>query len=171
MSKLEKERMRKVHQKQIKQMREHRREKGELMELQIATKKAAVGHKLGIGIVAKQFEGRIRAEWTLVDRSSQRDIQDEAVAVRLALMKARQQSWQRIKVTNANKQLIALLRDRKGDNPNTATLMIEDIHVLANLFQMCSFEVRNDSNMTLCNQFSHYALNILMDGVRFFGSP
>lgn len=92
-----------------------------------------MGHKLGIGIVAKQSGGRIRAEWTLVDRSSQRGIQDEGVAVRLALMKARQQSWQRIKITDANKQLIALLRDGKGDNSNTATL-IEDIHALANLF-------------------------------------
>ena len=169
MSKLEKARMRKVHQKQIKQMREHRREKGELMELQIATKKSAVSHKLGIGIVAKQFEGRIRAKWTLVDRSSQKDIQDEAIAVRLELMKARQQSWQRIKVISANKQLIALIRDGKGDNPNTATL-IEDIHALANLFQMCFFEVRNVSNMILCNQISHYVLNILMDEEKFFGS-
>ena len=117
------------------------------MELQIATKKATMGHKLGIGIVAKQSGWRIKAEWTLVERSSHRDIQDEDVAVRLALMKARQQGWQRIKVISANKQLIAWLKAGKGDNPNTATL-VEDINVLANLFQMCSFEVRNISNMS-----------------------
>ena len=70
--------------------REEGREEGELMELQIATKKAAVGHKLGIGIVAKQAGGRIRAKWKLVERRAHRDTQDEAVAVRLALMKAGQ---------------------------------------------------------------------------------
>ena len=112
---------------------------------------------------------RIRAEWALVDRSTQKDIQDEAGAVRLALMKARQLSWQRIKVMNANKQLIALLKAGKGDNPNTATL-VEDIHALANLFQMCSFEVRNTSYMTLYNHLSHYALSIIMDKERIFDS-
>ena len=105
-----------------------------------------------------------------MERSAHRDIQDEAVAVRLALMKARQQGWQRIKVISANKQLIAWLKAGKGDNPNTATL-VEDINGLVNLFQMCSFEVRNIMNMSLSNQISHYALNILMDGERFFGSP
>ena len=145
------------------------REEEELMELQIITNKLVEGHKLGIGIVAKQMGGRTRVEWALMDRSSQTDIQDEAVAVRLALMKARQLSWQRIKVINANKQLIALLKVGKGDNPNTGTL-VEDIHALANLFQMCFFEARNTSNMTLCNHLSHYALSIFMDEEGIFDS-
>ena len=63
-------------------------------------------------------------------------------------MKARQLRWQKIKVINANKQLIALLKSGKEDNPNTTTL-VKDIHALTNLFQMCSFKVRNTSNMTM----------------------
>ncbi|XP_027071712.1 uncharacterized protein [Coffea arabica] len=154
--------------------RESSREEGRveegLMELQIATKKSAEGRKLGIGVVARQAGGRIRAEWKLVERSSGREIQDEAEAVRLVLLKARQLSWQRIKIINANKQLIALLKSGKGDNPNTATL-VEDIQALANLFQMCSFEERTSCNMTLCNHICHYALSICRDEERFFGSP
>lgn len=120
--------------------------------------------------MAKQTGGRIRAEWALVDRSSLMDIQDKAVAVRLALMKARQLNWQRIKVINVNKHLVALLKNGKGDNPNIV-MLVEDIHALANLFQMCFFEVGNSSNMTLCNRISHYALSIFTDEERTFVSP
>ena len=43
-------------------VREAGREEEELMELQITINKSAEGHKLGIGIVAKQMGGKTRAE-------------------------------------------------------------------------------------------------------------
>ena len=142
----------------------------DLMELHVATHKASSGHKMGIGVVSKQKDSRIRAEWALVDRSSHMDIQDAAVAVRLALIKAAQLGWQRIKVINGNKQLIGLLKTRKGNNPNIATL-VEDILALANLFHMCFFEEGKSTNMALCKTISSYALSIVMDEERFVVSP
>ena len=59
----------------------------DLMELHIATQKASEGHKMGIGVVAKLNGTRITADWALVDRTSLLNIQDEAGAVRLALIK------------------------------------------------------------------------------------
>ena len=145
-------------------------EDSELIEVQIVTKKAEENHKLGIGIVAKQKGGGIRAEWALTDRSSSVDIQDEAIAVRLALMKASQPRWQKIKVMTANKDLTALLNSGAGDNPNMVTL-VEDIIALAKLFQLWSFALRNIRYMNQCNQFNIHALSICMDEERTFVAP
>ena len=141
----------------------------DLMELHIATQKASEGHKMGIGVVAKLNGTRITADWALVDRTSLLDIQDEAAAVRLALIKVTQLGWHRIKVINVNKHLIAMLKSGKGDNPNIVTL-VEDILALANMFQMCFFEVGKNSNMSLCKSISRYALSIIIDGERIFVS-
>ncbi|XP_027068582.1 uncharacterized protein [Coffea arabica] len=149
--------------------REEGMEVRDLMELHIATQKATEGHKMGIGVVAKLNGTRIIADWVLVDRTSLLKIQDEAAAMRLALIKVRQLGWNRIKVINANQHLIAMLKSGKGDNLNTVTL-VEDILALANLFQMCFFEVGKNSNMSLCQSISRYALSIVLDEERIFVS-
>ncbi|XP_071906010.1 uncharacterized protein [Coffea arabica] len=77
--------------------REEGMEVKDLVELHIATQKATEGHKMGIGVVAKLNGTRIIADWALVDRTSQLAIQDEAAAMRLALIKVLQLRWHRIK--------------------------------------------------------------------------
>ena len=50
-------------------------------------------HKLGIGIIAKLNGAQTKVEWAMVERSSNKKVQDEAEAVRWALMIAKEKRW------------------------------------------------------------------------------
>ena len=89
-------------------------------------------------------------------------LQDEVEAVRLALIKAKEQQWQKIRVSSGNKQLIFMIRARTVKDIRMSTLM-EDTDNLASLFQLYSFCVRNMDSMDLYKSIREHAVGILID--------
>ena len=86
------------------------------------------------------------------------------------MIKAKEQQWQKIRVSSRNKQLITMIKAGAAKDIGMSTL-VEDINSLVSLFQLCFFCVANTDNMDLCMSISEYAVGILMDEERIYISP
>ena len=119
---------------------------------------------VGIGITAIDNLGQLQAAWALRERSSGDTLQDQAVAVRLALLKVAGQGWRNIKVELDNRKLVENITAAKYNNQLMATL-IEDIRSIGTLFQQCSILFANSRKVESI-KLSIHALNIWLDEVR-----
>ncbi|XP_027061009.2 uncharacterized protein [Coffea arabica] len=68
---------------------------------------------VGIGITETDSMGQIQAGWALRERMSADPLQDQAVAVRLALLNAANQGWRSIKMELNNRELVECIRDAR----------------------------------------------------------
>ena len=116
---------------------------------------------VGIGISATDNMGRLQAIWALREWSSGDTLQDQAVAVRLALLKAGSQGWRRIRMELDNRKLVDAIKESRLNNQQMATL-IEDIRSICTLFHQCSIFFANSRKLE-CIKLSIYALNIWID--------
>lgn len=73
------------------------------VELRIATIKQEKSQKLGIGVTAT-LGNQVKAEWAIRERSTNSDIQDEALAIRLALSNVLKYQWSKIRIVVRNKK-------------------------------------------------------------------
>nr|XP_027104660.1 uncharacterized protein LOC113725592 isoform X2 [Coffea arabica] len=88
-------------------------------------------------------------------------IQDQAAAVRLALLKAGSQGWRSIRMELDNRKLVDAIKGARLNNQQMATL-IEDIRSICTLFHQCSIFFANSRKLE-CIKLSIYALNIWID--------
>ena len=88
-------------------------------------------------------------------------MQDQAEAVRLALLKAANQGWRRITVELDNQRLVEDIMESRYSNWRVATL-IEDIKSICNLFHQCSFSFAVSGKVDSI-KLSMHALNIWVD--------
>lgn len=116
---------------------------------------------VGIGITATDSMGQIQAGWALRERLSTEPIQDQAVAVRLALLNAISQGWSSIRVELDNKELLESIIGSRHCNHMMATL-IEDIQFISNPFHKCSFSFANTGKVDSI-KLSLHALTIWID--------
>ena len=105
--------------------------------------------------------GQIQAGWALRERLSTEPIQDQAVAVRLALLNAISQGWSSIRVELDNKELMECINGSRHCNHMMATL-IEDIQFISNQFHKCSFSFAN-TGIVGSIKLSLHALTIWID--------
>lgn len=116
---------------QIVNEREQKDEK--LMQIKVMTNNSKESCKFGIGITAANTNQQILAAWALIERSSSSNLQDEAEAVRPAMMKASERNWKKIKLGLSNKRLVRDIQQRTCNESRNATLL-DDIHSLSSLF-------------------------------------
>ena len=116
---------------------------------------------MGIGITAIDNLGQMQAAWALRERSSGDTLQDQAVAVRLALLKVAGQGWRNVKVELDNRKLVENITAATYNNQLMATL-IEDIRSIGTLFQQCSILFANSRKIGSI-KLSIHALNIRVD--------
>ncbi|XP_071923241.1 uncharacterized protein [Coffea arabica] len=116
---------------------------------------------VGIGITAIDNLGQLQAAWALRERSSGDTLQDQAVAVRLALLKVAGQGWRNVKVELDNRKLVETITAATYNNQMMATL-IEDIRSIGTLFQQCSILFANSRKIGSI-KLSIHALNIWVD--------
>ena len=88
-------------------------------------------------------------------------MQDQAGAVRLALLNAISQGWRNIKVELENRELVEYIKNTRTSNHLMATL-IEDIQYICKMFQTCSFSPVS-SGFVESIKLSMHALNIFID--------
>ena len=116
---------------------------------------------VGIGITATDLAGCLQASWALRERMSGDTKQDQAGAVRLALLNAISQGWTSVKVELEDSEMVECIRYTRTSNQQMATLL-EDIKYISNLFQKCSFSFV-ESGFVGSIKLSMHALNILVD--------
>ncbi|XP_027067757.1 uncharacterized protein [Coffea arabica] len=116
---------------------------------------------VGIGITASDLSGRLQACWAMRERMSAEPMQDQAGAVRLALLNAISQGWRNIKVELESRELVECIKNTRTSNYLMATL-IEDIQYICKSFQTCSFSNVN-SGFVESIKLSMHALNIFID--------
>ena len=116
---------------------------------------------VGIGISVTDYMGQLQAVWALTERTSGDLLQDQAAAVRLALLKAGNQGWSNIQVELDNRKLVEAIKKPSHNNHLMATLL-EDIRSICNLFHQCSFSFAI-SRKVECIKLSLHALNIWID--------
>ena len=85
------------------------------------------------------------------------NIQQEAEAIRYALIKALEQGWTAITFETTSKELLNQLQGNANKNNWVAT-ELEDIQVLSILFRMCSFCLVGIENTDLSYIISAQAL-------------
>ena len=101
---------------------------------------------VGIGITATDYSGQLHAAWALRERMSGDSLQDQAEAVKLALMNAANQGWRNIEVELDNSKLKGYIVDSRHSSWRSATL-IEDIQSISSLFHLCSFSLANTGKL------------------------
>lgn len=137
---------------------QHQNEGGMRMLLKIHTQQDQSQSIVGIGITATDNFGQVQAAWALRERMSGDPLQDQAEAVRLALLKAANQGWRHIKVELDNRRLVESIMDSRYNNWRVSTL-IGDIQSICNLFHQCSFSFANSGKVDSI-KLSMHALNI-----------
>ena len=81
-----------------------------LIHLSIAAKQKTGSRETGIGIVAEGDNTQVLAQWALKEARAGNNLTNQAVAIKLALCKAREQKWEKIKVKVRHKQLLKMLQ-------------------------------------------------------------
>ncbi|XP_027088581.1 uncharacterized protein [Coffea arabica] len=99
--------------------------------------------------------------WALIDRKTVNQLQTIAEAMKMAIIKARHQQWQKITVHIPSPQLLKVITTGVAKDIKMSTLA-DDINNLRALFQKCSFclDRRLDKR---CDMISDYALGIFQD--------
>ena len=87
---------------------------------------------------------------------------DTAAAIKLAMIKAREQQWRRIQVAITQRQLLKMIETKRATDIRLHS-HIEDIYDLSSMFVECSFVLaRGEVTNSLAN-LSFYALSIFFD--------
>ncbi|XP_071933891.1 uncharacterized protein [Coffea arabica] len=131
------------------------------VQIKISTSVQEQTKCVGIGILAINHSHQVMSAWGLIDRKAVNQLQTIAEAVKMAIIKARHQQWQKITVHVPSPQLLKVIMSGVAKDIKMSTLA-DDINNLRALFQKCSFclDGRLDKR---CDLISDYALGILQD--------
>ncbi|KAL3528847.1 hypothetical protein ACH5RR_008169 [Cinchona calisaya] len=80
----------------------------------------------------------------------------------MALIKAKKEGWQRIKIESQNKDLVKRINSLDCMN-NSFTTILEDILILSSLFSICSFSFVNKIGNDISTKIAQYALTCDQD--------
>ena len=119
------------------------------------------GRALGIGIVANQGNN-VLAIWAIRERSIGDNMSDYAAAIKLTLCKAREKSWQEVKVEVSSAQLIRCLRTNKARGIRLFA-QLEGIQMLKSLFTECSFSLIDHKCNMLSRRITAYATKLVQN--------
>ena len=87
---------------------------------------------------------------------------DNAAAIELAMIKAREQQWRRIQVAITQRQLLKLIEAKKATDIQLYS-HLEDIHDLSSMFVECSFVLAREEVRNSISNLNLYALSISFD--------
>ncbi|XP_027177933.1 uncharacterized protein LOC113777087 [Coffea eugenioides] len=102
-------------------------------QIRISTKVQEQSNRVGMGFIASNFNNQLVAAWALIDKKIGNQMQSTAEAVKMAIIKARQQQWKEIIVHIPNSQLLKMITERMDKDIKMATV-IDDINDLRSLF-------------------------------------
>ncbi|XP_027090212.1 uncharacterized protein [Coffea arabica] len=94
--------------------------------------------RIGWGVVARREDGRVVGAWAGGERRNGIPAVEEALAIRKAIIKARQYRWHKVEIQSDSKQMVDKLKDRNVDDPVAGTIL-NDVMTLCQGFSECYF--------------------------------
>ncbi|XP_027109105.1 uncharacterized protein [Coffea arabica] len=102
--------------------------------------------RIGWGVVARREDGEIVGAWAGGERRDENPTVEEALAIRKAVIKAKQSGWNEDVIQSDCKQMVDKLKDMNAEDSVTGTILI-DILKLSQGFDECCFSfVKRDGN-------------------------
>ena len=117
---------------------------------------------MGIGIVAVRGNDQVLATWAVKEYSTGNILMDTAVAIKLAMIKAREQQWRRIQVAITQRQLLKMIETKRATDIRFHS-HLEHIYDLSSMFMECSFVLAREEVRNSLANLSFYALSIYFD--------
>ncbi|XP_071933905.1 uncharacterized protein [Coffea arabica] len=126
-------------------------------------------NKVGWGIVARDWKGKLVATWACPSFTCSAPILEEALAIRTAMVKAALEGWGRIIIESDCKAVIdRILKDMDNVVISTA---LQDIKLLKHNFEECCFSFVRRKFNSVSHKSAKFALNLgsVVDLVFQFG--
>ncbi|XP_027162557.1 uncharacterized protein LOC113763065 [Coffea eugenioides] len=101
--------------------------------------------RIGSEVVARREDGEMVGAWAGGERRDGNPTVEEALAIRKAVIKAKQRGWNKVEIQSDCKQMVDKLKDRNNEDPITGTILA-DILMLSQEFDECYFSfVKRDA--------------------------
>ena len=102
---------------------------------------------MGIGIVVEDDNKQIIDQWALKEATDGNKLRHQAVAVKLALCKARDKEWKKIQIKIKPKQLLKMIQTSNSEDMAIYS-HLENMRNLCSIFTECSFIFILFTNLT-----------------------
>lgn len=115
----------------------HYPEEGEV-KINVSSENDGPSAGVGLGLIARDELGRTMQGWSVTREAVMSPVVAEVEAVRVALLLAQQNGWQKVDIQVDIKALAQCLQ-AKATPVVEATVIAEDIYLLAMMFESCKF--------------------------------
>ena len=139
-----------------------RKEDADTIHLNIAVQHRMGGWDIGIGIVAEDVNKQILAQWALKEATDGNKLRNQAVAVKLALCKAREKEWKQIQIKVKLERLLKMIQTSNSKDMAMHS-HLEDIRNLCSMFTECSFILSTNLTEERVDLVIMHALSISFD--------
>lgn len=119
-------------------------------------------NKAGWGIVARDSCGNVLSTWAIPRSSCSEARLEEALALRKAMIQARQQGWRRVEFESDCKMIIDKVTGDAEEDSLTSTV-IRDIRNLQSYFYKCCFSFARRENNYVSHRIAKFSINCLDD--------
>ena len=131
-----------------------------LLNISVEVGQHVEGQNMGIGVAAQNNWNQKCEAWILNERSTGSAVQDNLLAIKLALYKLKEKGWQHIKIRTSCIQVLNIIRYQAFSNLKLAT-HLEDIKDLCSMFRKCSFDRLPGDRDRLSAKLSRLAILLL----------
>ncbi|XP_071924136.1 uncharacterized protein [Coffea arabica] len=115
--------------------------------------------RIGWGVVARKEDGAVAGAWAGGARREGNPAVEEALAIREAVIKAKQRGWNKVEIQSDCKLMVDKLKDKNADDPITGTILA-DILLLSRSFEECYFSfVRREGNC-VSHKLARFAISL-----------
>ncbi|KAL3513325.1 hypothetical protein ACH5RR_026042 [Cinchona calisaya] len=98
----------------------------------------AMTYKVGIGMICKDDERKLRRVWVVCQDRSLSNKAIEAEGIRSTMIKARDAAWNHVQILSSNNAVMDKLASRNYDDTNLANILEDNIK-LSDLISKCYF--------------------------------
>ena len=117
------------------------------------------GGRVGWGVVARREDGMVVGAWAGGERRNGIPAVEEALAIREAVIKAKQCGWNKVEIQSDCKQMLDLLTDRNGDHPTAGTIL-HDVLELCQAFKVCYFSFVKRGGNSVSHKLAKFAISL-----------
>ncbi|CDP14369.1 unnamed protein product [Coffea canephora] len=114
--------------------------------------------RAGWGMIARDCLGNALGAWAVPDTCCSSAKQEEALALRSAMLMAKQQGWRRVVFESDCKQLIDSINSGDGDS-DIATILLDIVSLKSNFYKCC-FSFTRRMNNSVSHSLAKLALSL-----------
>ncbi|XP_027166343.1 uncharacterized protein LOC113766338 [Coffea eugenioides] len=118
--------------------------------------------RMGQGIVARKWNGMIMKAKAIVNQYKGEPMKEEALAIRNAMLMAKQVGWTKIKIHSDSKSVLDQIHRGNEYDVNIATIL-EDVQDLTTHFERCSFVFIPRTENEISHALAKFAIQLVDD--------